>query len=235
MNSLLLDNEQGLVTDPKIVRHLHETLRSSIGDVLKCAIIGKGLCQARITELTPTYCQLALGTIAQAKPPWFNLVVGISRPQTLKKILEHATTYGAAQIHFFKAALSDKSYLDTKVLEENERLEYLRAGLSQSGIYATLPEIKVDRYNPAAQYAGVPQKYILDLAGSSSFLELGPELDFSSPITLAIGPERGFIREDIDRFHQAGFKSVKISSSTLRVEHAIYSALAQLELLNKQF
>ena len=109
----------------------------------------------------------------------------------------------------------------------------MQLGLSQAGIYTDLPKFKMDIYNPAGQYKDAPQKFVLDLKTDKSFLDI--KLDFTQPITLAVGPERGFINDDLEIFHQAGFTSVKISSSILRVEHAVYSAISQLELLRKRF
>lgn len=231
MNSLILESTSGLISDPHIIRHLHDTLKAKPGDQLKCTILNAGLCTSEIITLDKNHCQLKLHEIKPAKRPWFNLLVGLSRPQTTKKILEHATTFGAARIHFYKADLSEKSYMDSKVFEDLECKSFLLAGLSQSGIYADLPQVLVDKYNPSAQYENFSQKYILDLKGSDSFLDLRAELDFTSPITLALGPERGFTPEDIERFRSVGFKSVKVSSSILRVEHAVYSAVSQLELI----
>jgi 16S rRNA (uracil1498-N3)-methyltransferase len=235
MNSLILKNSEGIITDQKIIAHLHETLKAQIGDVFKCTVLGLGLSRGTIDSISSTECRLSLTPITKAQPQWFNLVVGASRPQTSKKVLEHATTFGAKSIHFFKAALSEKSYLDSKVLELYEAEEYLLAGLSQSAIYDELPIVKVDKYNPADKYKEQVQKYILDLNGKENFLQIIPSIDFNTPITLAIGPERGFISEDIEHFHKAGFKSVKISSSILRVEHAIYSAVSQLELIRGRY
>ncbi len=235
MNSLILRNNSGVIEDPKVLAHLHETLKAQTGERFKCTILGEGLCTGRIVELSPTRCLLKLEEQRPAQPQWFNLVVGISRPQTSKKILEHATTFGASHIHFFKAALSEKSYLDSKVFEEKECEEYLLAGLSQSAIYGALPSVKIDKYNPADHYKNESQKFILDLNAKANFLDLKDSINFDTPVTLAIGPERGFISEDIERFHQAGFKSVKISSSILRVEHAIYSAVSQLELIRGRY
>lgn len=235
MNSLILKDDSGLIKDPHIIAHLHSTLKAVPGDVFKCTVLGKHLCLGKIAELTDSKCQLELFEFAPHQTPWFNLVVGLSRPQTTKKILEHATTFGAKNIHFFKAALSEKSYQDSKVFEAKECEEYLLAGLSQSGIYAEIPAVKVDKYNPAEHYRNHSQKYILDLHGKESFLDLKDSIHFDTDITLAIGPERGFISDDIARFHEAGFKSIKISSSILRVEHAIYSAVSQLELLRGRY
>ena len=235
MNSLILKNPDGIITDSKIINHMFDTLKASQGEVFKCTILGKGLCMGTIETLSKSECRLKLTDFKPAPNQWFNLVVGISRPQTTKKILEHATTFGAKKIHFFKASLSEKSYLDSKVFESHEAEEFLLAGLSQSAIYDTIPEIKTDKYNPADSYTDTPQKFILDLNATENFLDLRSSIDFGMNVTLAIGPERGFISDDIKRFHAAGFKSVKISSSILRVEHAIYSAVSQLELIKGRY
>ncbi|MBC7427431.1 MAG: RsmE family RNA methyltransferase [Bacteriovorax sp.] len=233
MNSLILKNADGLIIDSKVIAHMHETLKAQNGDVFKCTILNQGLSLGTIESLTDKECRLKLSPLKPYHPQWFNLVVGVSRPQTSKKVLEHATTFGAKNIHFFKAALSEKSYLDSKVFEVSA--EYLLAGLSQSAIYGELPCVKVDKYNPAESYKDYSQKYILDLNSKENFLQIASGIDFDTPITLAIGPERGFISEDIEQFHQAGFRSVKISSSILRVEHAIYSAVSQLELIRGRY
>lgn len=235
MNSLILTNSDGLITDPRILAHLHGTLKAQSGDVFKCTILGQGLSLGTLDLLSERECRLKLSPLKPFHTQWFNLIIGVSRPQTSKKILEHATTFGAKKIHFFKACLSEKSYLDSKVFGAQEMEVHLQDGLSQSAIYGELPIVKVDKYNPADSYQGEPQKFILDLNAKENFHQLAPGIDFNTPITLAIGPERGFISEDIERFHRAGFKSVKISSSILRVEHAIYSAVSQLELIRGRY
>lgn len=233
MNSLILKDKSGVITDRHTLNHIHSTLKLKVDDIVKCTVLNQGLTKGRIEKIDESSCQLKLEATFPGEPQWFDLVIGLSRPQTSKKILEHATTFGARNFHFFKAALSEKSYLDSKIFEDRAYEEFLLAGLSQSAIYADLPRFKLDIYNPANQYQSAPQKFILDLKADKSFL--GLNLDFTKPITLAVGPERGFIQEDIKKFHAAGFTSVKISSSILRVEHAIYSAISQLELLRARF
>lgn len=234
MNSLILKDNSGLITDKAILEHIHTTLKLKTGDEVKCTVLNQGRATGKVTEVSEKHCKLQLSDIFPGAEQWFDLVVGVSRPQTSKKILEHGTTFGARKIHFFKAALSEKSYLDSKIFENQAYEEFLLAGLSQSAIYTHLPEFKIDKYNPAElEYKVAPQKFILDIKTDKSFLDV--ELDFAKPVTLAVGPERGWIAEDVERFHAAGFTSVKISSSILRVEHAVYSAVSQLELLRRKY
>jgi RsmE family RNA methyltransferase len=233
MNSLILKDNSGIIEDKHILNHIHTTLKLGVGDVVKCTLLNTGRTTGLVSEITNDFCKLELGTIVPGEKQWFDLMVGLSRPQTTKKILEHATTFGASNFHFFKAALSEKSYLDSKIFEDKAYEEYLLAGLSQASLYTQLPNFKLDKFNPATNYINHSQKFILDLKADQSFLDVA--IDWSLPITLAIGPERGWTKEDIDHFHHAGFTSIKISSSILRVEHAVYSAISQLELLRKRF
>ena len=229
MNSLILRDVSGKITDAHVLAHIHKTLKLAPGDTVKCTVLNLGSSLGKVIELDQNICQLELGPIIPGQKPWFDLIVGVSRPPTCKKILEHATTFGARSFHFFKSSLSEKSYLDSKLFVKKSYEESLIAGLSQSVIYTQLPEFKLTCYNPADQYQNAPQKFILDLKTDKSFLDV--DIDFSKPITLAVGPERGFINDELGLFHDADFTSIKISSSILRVEHAVYSAISQLELL----
>ncbi len=229
MNSLILINENSVITDPEILKHINQTIKAQVGDVLKVTVLNQGIGKAKILFIDHSVLKLEIIELHPAKNSWFDLVVGVSRPQTMKKILEHATTYGANSFHFYQAALSEKSYLTSKIYEPDSMKELTTLGLAQSTIYAKNPELKLYPYNPATHFEAYQQKYILDLNGTHSFLD--EKIDFSLPIALSIGPERGFIQEDLDYFKKAGFKSIKISSTVLRVEHAIYSAISQLEML----
>lgn len=233
MNSLILQDETGKITAPPILSHIHSTLKLSVGDTIKCTVLNRGLCLGEVISLDSHQCQLKLSSLTKGQEQWIDLVIGLSRPQTTKKILEHATTFGARKLHFFKSTLSEKSYLDSKIFVDQAYEEFFLAGLSQSALYTQLPEFKLTTYNPADQYKQSEQKFILDLNADISFLDTS--INFHKPITLAIGPERGFVTEDIERFCHAGFTRVKISSSILRVEHAVYSAISQLELLRGKY
>ncbi len=232
MNSIIISNDNGIITEPKILSHMHNVLRSKVGDILRLAILNHDIYSGEIISLNTNDCQVKLKFQQKAALPWFNLIVGLSRPQTMKKILEHGTTFGASGFHFFKAELSEKSYLDSKIFIDETYKEYMIDGLSQSGIYSHCPLFSLEKYNPASQFKNqLGNKFILDLNTDKNFHDY--PIDNSAPIHLALGPERGFTKSDIAEFHDAGFLSVKISPSILRVEHAVYASVAQLELLRQ--
>ena len=225
----MINNENGEIRDPKILKHINTVLKCKVGETIRVGVLNQNIFTGLIKVLEPHYCKLELLKGELPKLPWFNLVLGLSRPQTIKKILEHGTTFGAKSFFLFKAELSEKSYLDSKIFLDQAYLEYMTDGLSQSGVYTHLPMFSLEKYNAIEQYQNLTgQKFILDLTTDETFDDY--PIDLKHPITLAIGPERGWIKSEIDTFNAAGFKSIKISSSILRVEHAFYSDVSQLEL-----
>jgi 16S rRNA U1498 N3-methylase RsmE len=89
MNSLILKDSSGKITDAHVLAHIHTTLKLAVGDEVKCTVLGSGLSKAKVLELEADHCQLQLGPITEGQEQWFDLVVGLSRPQTTKKMLLH--------------------------------------------------------------------------------------------------------------------------------------------------
>ena len=50
-------------------------------------------------------------------------------------------------------------------------------------------------------------------------------------LTIAIGPEGGWVPFEIDLMQAIGFQPFSLGRWTLRVEHAVTAALAQVELI----
>lgn len=239
MNALFLNSLEELhCQDKAILEHLHEVIKPTPGDVLKIIIKDRGLFAAQLVSLTTYEATFSIQHELRRVEPWIDLIIGVSRPQTTRKILEHGTTYGVRSFHFFTAELSEKSYLSSKIFSTDEGTELLKLGLAQSARYYRVPKVVTTLYNPAQSYADYDYKFVLDFEDAKKFNQLTlPDLSVNPAvkIALAIGPERGFRSGDIERFLSAGFQKVTISEAVLRVEHALYSSLAQLELLTNKY
>jgi RsmE family RNA methyltransferase len=184
---------------------------------------------AVIKEIEPNKCTFFDFSLKPSPPPKIDLLIGISRPPTMKKIFEHGTTFGVSQFSIFKADLSDKSYLQSPVLSENQFTSLSKLGLSQGAKYDQLPTlIKTDLSFYDDQNANI-QKFFLD-PYAENFID-PKELDLDKKIIFAIGPERGFTKNEVELLKKKSFIGVKIASSVLRVEHAVYTVLAQMELV----
>jgi 16S rRNA (uracil1498-N3)-methyltransferase len=211
-----------------IFEHLTNVINIKIGDTLKVSLLDEGLASVKVIAISQSIELHVTSEISPSEIPETHLIVGVSRPPTLKKILEHGSSLGVTHFHFFKAKLSEKSYLQSKVFEHQNLDQLLRLGVSQSSQISFLTEVKLYK-NKEDIFDNIPQeRYLLSLIGNQSFLDYKDSL--SKPIALAIGPERGWVKEEEEHLITANFRPIKISKHTLRVEIATFSALAQLEM-----
>ncbi len=233
MNRILISEIQKKITVNNYtqVNHINNILKSKVGDELKLTVLNQGFSNGIVSFSSKDKIIIEQTTeiTTSNRHQWFNLVIGASRPQTCKKVLEHATTSGAKSFYFFNCELSEKSYLDSKLFTQNEFQKYINNGLSQSNTYFKNPACDFSKRMEVNKINIPGQKYILSPFASNCFLS--QKVDFSLPITLAIGPERGWSQQEIHNFKQNGYQEIKISNSILRVENATISAISQLEML----
>ncbi|MBF0205333.1 MAG: RNA methyltransferase [Oligoflexia bacterium] len=246
------------------IQHLQQVLKLKPNDHLRICIINhpsqtqnSTQQMATVLELTPHRCvllmnfenpNLTVNTVKvndiQPSLPRIHLFVALCRPPTMKKILEHASCMGVDSFHFFLSHLSEKSYLQSKILDEKNYRRLIHLGLSQSAHYCQEP--KVYFYNSIKEIKFLSgdnyHHYLLDPDASDTFNSLNSPNSPNSPnftphscspsynISLAIGGERGLSSAEKEFFCCNNFQKIKVSAATLRVEMAIFYALAQLEL-----
>lgn len=218
--------------------HLIKVIRAQTGAVLRACVPGEKRFNARIEKLESGVCILREEEALPLYKPWCHLVVGLSRPPTMRKIIEHGTCMGVASFDFVHTSLGEKSYLQSSLLKEESYLRYIYEGLSQSAYYGFIPELRVHERLSAFQTNFLTQLqkesssvWLLDGAGSQTFRNFANEDNcFNKPLLL-IGPERGFTEAEKKALLQGDeAKTVCISATTLRVEFAVFAALAQMEI-----
>ena len=234
MNRLVVFKEECvgnkcIITDSIRIKHITIILKSKIDDTLRLVLIDEGFKEAQLTKIESSCVELQIIASSKAESGFCNLVVGFSRPQTCKKILEHGTTYGVKSFNFFQSANGEKSYSKSKVLSDNNYLKYCYNGISQSNRFFETPTISKREYFNPDNFKDLPQKIILSKNASKWLSDI--KIDFNKDITLIIGSERGLTSSEEKTFIESGATPVKISHSTLRVEHALFSTLAQIEML----
>jgi 16S rRNA (uracil1498-N3)-methyltransferase len=234
MNSLILYQTDQLdelnfqVTDSDRLEHLSRVLKVTKGKELTVTFLNHGIGEAVVTYADSKKVDLTIKKLNQTLAPKIKLYIAVSRPPTIKKLLEHGTSLGVSEFIFYKAALSEKSYLDSKVFEENSINKLLDLGLSQSAYYYQRPVVKVLPYLPEQELMKNPSPFYLDPSANhflnKEIVELaGEEKAF------IIGPERGFTNEELKIFENLGLKGIKLHRSILRVEIATFALLGQLE------
>lgn len=241
MNRIILFSEE--VTNPKKIvitdnlrwGHLRDTLKVQPGARIKVCILGVGLAYATLMDSSRSGGIFSIdeSEIQKGSEPWLSLYLGLCRPPTMQKIFEHGTAMGVGDFHLIQGQLSEKNYWKSRIFQKDLYRKYWQLGLSQSAIYFKLPNLHtyqdVRNFHPIK---GHYSKFLLD-PGASELFSSYP-ISFDDEISLAIGPERGWSESEKNYFLQAGFLPIRISSAILRVEHAVFHSIAQLELLRLQ-
>ncbi|MBT7610198.1 MAG: RNA methyltransferase [Bacteriovoracaceae bacterium] len=220
------------ISDPMRLKHLQTIIDIKKNQDYKAILIGQGLCIASCMEVQSDKVTFQVKSFTAGERRSLDLLIGLSRPQAIKKVLEYCSGQPINRIIFYKAELSEKSYSSSKVFEKNKISELLVQGLSQCGRFHTIPEVEVLNDFPQKLVEQYQDKFILSLESSNN-ISCYPKI-LNSNALVAIGPERGFTDSELQKFSALGFQDILLSTSILRVETAIIAFCSQLELLNFQ-
>jgi len=232
VNSLILidsefDSKVFRIEDQKKLKHLKEILKVEIGDYLEVTWLNRKRGRAEVVNLTPMTLKWFSNEKVQGKAN-IHLLIGLSRPPTCKKILEHGASLGVKSFTFFPTDLSEKSYGQSKLWRDENYIEFLTLGLSQSRHYFELPSVEVRR--APLEFCSLERTFYLD--PSCDYYFRGDDFGQEGQITCLLGPERGWSPRELSLLDESKMEGRCLSSSVLRVEIATFSLLGQLHLLH---
>jgi RsmE family RNA methyltransferase len=210
--------------------HLNTVIKAHPGDELKLCVLNQFCAMGILKSLSSEEAIIEIKEKLEFPDHSIHLLIGMSRPPTIKKVLEHATCMGIKAFHFIGTSLSERSYMQSKITNPEQYEKYLKLGLAQSARYYKMPQVFFHKNIYAAPYSQLPDsRFVLERDTDSTFLKYQP---LTYPLCMAIGPERGFSDEEINYLEEKSFQAVRISNTTLRVEHAVFGSISQLELLH---
>jgi RsmE family RNA methyltransferase len=227
----IVDGRVALREPDRRLRHLRTVLGVAQGSRVRAGVIGGATGTAEVVELSADGAVLALELGDAPRPPLpVELVLAIPRPKVLSRVIESAAAFGVDRIALTNAWRVDKSYLKSPRLEPDALAEAARLGAEQ-GATTHLPPISVHaRLMPL-----LDERWPAPGSGVRLIAHPGaPPIERGfrdGPVTLAIGPEGGWIEREVETFVARGFTPVSLGSAILRVEAAVAGALAQLVLL----
>jgi RsmE family RNA methyltransferase len=234
MNLLILQDEDFL--DPSRVRltgrrlrHVTEVHRAQVGDDLAVGRLEGGVGRGRVTRLDAEALELEVA-LDQEPPPKLplTLVLALPRPKVLNRVLAAATSLGVARIYLVNAWKVEKSYWGSpRLLEANLLLQRI-LGLEQAKD-TRLPELHLRRLlRPFAEdeLPGLLQGSTALLAHPAAGADCPRTV--AGPVTLAIGPEGGFIPAELELLSRSGCRAVRLGPRILRVETAVAALVGRL-------
>ena len=234
MNLLLLEEADFIAPDRVVLRdrrltHMQEVHRCEVGDSMRVGRIGGLMGAAQVLRLEPgeAELQVSLDQPPPAKLP-LTLVLALPRPKMLRRVFQTVATMGVPKVVLVNSYRVEKSFWQTPFLEPEAIREQLILGLEQARD-SVLPEIVIEkRFKPFVEDR-LPTivEGTLGLVGHPGNHPPCPR-GLTEPVTLAIGPEGGWIPYEIDLLGKAGLQPVQLGERILRVETAVTALLARL-------
>lgn len=227
-NDFIADNLIS-IRDTRRLHHITHVHQVAVGEYLNVGLLngmmGKGKVVAHTTE------EICLEvSLTQTPPPALpaTLILALPRPKMLKRTLQTIATLGVKTIYLINSYRVEKSYWQTPLLHEEAIQEHLLLGLEQ-GCDTIMPSVTlIKRFKPFVE------DNLKEIIGGSCAYVAHPYTDIACPaqinypITLAIGPEGGFIPYEIDLLEKCGVTAVNLGERIMRVETVVPYLLGRL-------
>lgn len=234
MNLLLLEDADFVAADRVVLsdrrlKHLHEVHGAESGDTLRVGRLGGAMGRGTLLALDQQQAELQveLDQPPPAKLP-VTLLLALPRPKMLKRTLQTIAAMGVPRLVLLNSYRVEKSFWQTPFLSEEAIREQLILGLEQARD-TVLPEVVIEkRFKPFVE-DHLPQfvEGSQGLVGHPGDYPVCPRAVEGS-VTLAIGPEGGWIPYEVDKLREAGLQPVQLGERILRVETAVPALLARL-------
>ncbi|NWJ39467.1 MAG: 16S rRNA (uracil(1498)-N(3))-methyltransferase [Geothrix sp.] len=211
------------------LEHVREVHRAQVGDDLAVGLLGGAMGRGRVLRLEEGVLDLAL-TLDLTPPPKLplTLVLAVPRPKVLNRVVAAAASLGVARMVLLNAWKVEKAYWTSPKMRPENLRDQLLLGLEQAKD-TVLPELRLARlFRPF-----VEDELPALLAGGTGLLAhpgtggTAPKA-LAAPITLAIGPEGGWIDAEVQSLLDAGLQPLDLGPRILRTETALATLVGRL-------
>jgi 16S rRNA (uracil1498-N3)-methyltransferase len=234
MNLILLFESDFIGTDRVVLSgrrlvHMTEVHKVKPGDTLRVGIVNGLAGTGTVLSIDSASCEMEV--VCTDKPPMplpCTLLLALPRPKVLRRLIECVTAMGVKKIYIMETWRVEKGFWTSPYLEEKDLREHCVLGLEQA-CDTIMPEIIIKR-----RFKPFVEDEVPALIKSTRALVAHPIAekpcphDVKGPVTLAIGPEGGFIPFEVELLKKQGFEEVNFGKRVLRVEQVIPAVLGRL-------
>jgi len=234
MNLILLHPED-FVRDDKVtltgrrLTHVRDVHRAVVGQTLRVGrldgLTGRGI----VTAISGEHLDLEIELRDQPPPPLpLTLILALPRPKVLNRIVASVTSLGVKKLFVINSWRVEKSYWKSPRLSPENLLEQRMLGLEQAGD-TTLPSVELRRF-----FTPFVRDELPVVAEGTRRLIAHPydaaacPMNLGEPVTLVVGPEGGFIEDEVRALREHGFEAVTIGARILRVETVLPYLISRL-------
>jgi RsmE family RNA methyltransferase len=224
----LVSPEQARLTGRRLA-HVREVHRAKAGDDLTVGLLGGKMGRGRVLSVDDEALEVAL-TLDQEPPPKLplTLVIAVPRPKVLNRVVAAAASLGAARIVLLNAWKVEKAYWASSKMQAENLRDQLILGLEQAKD-TVLPDLRLARLFRPFVEDELPEL----LAGGTGLMAHpgsgdGAPKVLVAPITLAIGPEGGWVEAEVQSLVKAGLRPLDLGPRILRTETALAALVGRL-------
>jgi len=234
MNMVLLF-DQDFYADKKVsivgrrAEHISVIQDAKPGTRLQVGLLNgqKGL--GEITSINSSRVKMEVSlTTAPPSPLPLTVLLALPRPKMLRRIICTLTTLGVKKIILINSYRVEKSFWQSPSLNQENINHFIHLGLEQAKDTIS-PTIELhQRFKPFVEDM-LPElaRNTLQLIAHPSAKNACPN-NLAKAVTLAVGPEGGFIDYEIGKFEESGFDPIHLGPRILTVETAIPVLVSKL-------
>ena len=246
MNLILLLEEDWIESDRRVRllgrrrRHVLKIHRAGLGDELKVGRIDGAVGVGRIVHIDESSLEMEVRLEADPPPPLaLTLVLALPRPPVLRRVLISVTSMGIKRIFLLNASGVEKSFWQSRALNEDALFEQCLLGLEQARD-TQMPEVLLrKRFKPFVEdeLKGLitpGRAFVAEPAGTVTAPSAGLPTarpttpgQRAEPVFLAVGPESGWIPHELGCLEQAGLERISLGVRPLRVETVLPALIAR--------
>ena len=233
MNLILLFHDDFI--DDRVVRlsgrrrdHILAVHRAGAGDVLAVGLVNGKVGRGEVLNADPLEMTVTLD--GDPPPPLeITLVLALPRPKVMNRVIAAVASLGVKRVFLVNAWRVEKSYWKSPRLAPENLAAQSILGLEQAR----------DTIVPSVELRRLFRPFVEDelpaIAKETTALVAHPYAEeecpreVNGPVTLVLGPEGGFIEQEIGSLQRAGFRPVTLGPRVLRVETAVAALAGRLK------
>ncbi len=211
------------------LEHILAVNKPSVGDELRVGLLDGNIGNGRITRIEEN--EIAMDVVLDRKPPaplQLTLIFSMVRPRVFKRVITQVSAMGIKKIIVINSYRVEKSFWKSPVLEKESLYKNLITGLEQ-GQDTVVPEVLI-----RPLFKPFVEDELPDIIKGTRPFVAHPHsptqcpYNISKPVTLAVGPEGGFIPYEVNKLIECGFTAVHMGERTLHIESAISGLISRL-------
>jgi 16S rRNA (uracil1498-N3)-methyltransferase len=222
-------DESHVLLKGRRLKHMTEVHKAKAGNTLRVGMLNGKMGTGTIRKIDSKSCDMEVVLDTDPPPPLpLTLLLALPRPKVLRRIVENAAATGVKRIYIMETWRVEKSFWKSPFIDKKCLEEHCVLGLEQA-CDTMMPVIEFRRrFKPFVEdeVSGIIENTRALVAHPGAEKRCPHQV--REPVTLAVGPEGGFIPYEIELLKKHGFEDVNFGERILRTEWFVPAVIGRL-------